>query len=148
MFLLILLTFVGGFNSARSQELNAAQYGTVYFYRVEEVGRLDSRATTVNLEGKKFFGMPESRYVGFLMPPGKYGLKQRQKQSEFQLTVEAGKTVYVRVSQTGAGFGYNQAIILMQPEQALYQMRDMKPLDKSNIKIGTFQVLREMPAVQ
>lgn len=118
---------------------------TVYFYRVEEVGKLDSRKVEVKLEGKGLLSMPEENYIAFKLPPDKYGLRMRQKQSELLLTVEAGKTYYVRVSQTVAGFGFNQSMMLMQPEQAVYQMRNMKPLEDKNIKNKTLEVVKEKP---
>ncbi len=70
---------------------------TVYFYCIEEVNALDSRATKVKIDGKPFFDIKEKRFIAFQMPPGKYILRQRQKQSEFLLNVEAGKTYYVSV---------------------------------------------------
>jgi len=118
---------------------------TVYFYRVEEVGRLDSRKVEVKLEGKGLLSMPEENFIGFKVPPGKYGLKMRQKQSELLLTAEAGKTYYIRVSQTASGFGMNQSLTFMQPEQAVYQMRDMKLLEDKNIKNKALEVVREKP---
>src|SRR5688572_22620945 len=85
---------------------------TVYFYRVEEANRLDSRKATVKMEGKEIFSMPEDTYIGLRLPPGKYGIRMRQKQSEMLLTLESGKRYFVRVSQTVAGFGFNQSLTL------------------------------------
>jgi hypothetical protein len=120
---------------------------TVYFYRLEEVGKLDSRKVEVKLEGKGLLSMPEENFIAFKLPTGKHGLKMRQKQSEILLTVEAGKTYYVRVSQKTAGFGMDQNLTLMQPEQAIYQMRDMKPLEDKNIKDKSLEAVKIKPVL-
>lgn len=118
---------------------------TVYFYRVEEVGKLDSRKVAVKMEGRDLLSMPEDNYVGFRLAPGKYGLRMRQKQSEMLLVAEAGKRYYIRVSQTAAGFGFNQTLTVIPEDQAVYQMREMKPLEDKNIKDKTRVRITAMP---
>jgi hypothetical protein len=127
-------------------QTQAPESATVYFYRVEEVSKLGSRKVEVKLDGKPLLSMPEDNFIAFKLPPGKYGLRMRQKQSEILLNVEAGKTYFVRVSQVEAGFGFNQSITLMPNDQAAYQMRDMKPLESKNIKNKDLEVVREKPA--
>lgn len=61
------------------------------------------------------------------------------------LNVEPGKKYFVRVSQTVAGFGFNQSLTLMPEDQAIYQMRDMKPLEDKNIKDKSREVIRVKP---
>lgn len=122
------------------------QKATVYFYRVEEANRLDSRKAGLKMEGKDLLNMPEDNFVGFELPPGNYGLRMRQKQSEILLRAEAGKRYFIRVSQTVAGYGYNQNLALIPEDQAAYQMRDMKPLEDKNIKDKSKTVLRAKPS--
>ncbi len=124
---------------------SAEGIGTVYFYRVEEVNKLDSRKVSVKIEGKELLSIPEDNFIGFRLSAGKYGLRMRQKQSEMLLNVEPGKKYFVRVSQTVAGFGFNQSLTLMPEDQAIYQMRDMKPLEDKNIKDKSREVIRVKP---
>lgn len=133
---------------AQSPTSSPSEMAIVCFYRVEEVNALDSRKAGVKLEGKELLQMPENNFVGFRFAPGKYGLRMRQKQSEILLSLEAGKRYFVRVSQTVAGFGFNQSLTLMPEEQAIYQMRDMKPLEDKNIKDKSREVIRDKPASQ
>jgi len=121
---------------------------TVYIYRVEEASKLDSRKVKVKLNDKPLLEMPEDSFIALRLPSGEYGLRLRQKQSETLLKVEAGKTYYVRVSQVPAGFGFNQSIHLMPPEQATFQMREMRPLEDKNIKNKTVEVVKDRPAIQ
>ncbi len=140
---LLLICLMGILSTSGSQD----EMGSVFFYRVEEVNKLDSRKVAVKLEGKELLSIPEDNFIGFRLSAGKYGLRMRQKQSEMLLTVEAGKSYFVRVSQTVAGFGFNQSLSMMQEEQAVYQMRDMKPLEDKNIKNRTLEVVREKPSM-
>ncbi len=130
---------------SQSNDTLPSETGIVYFYRVEEVNALDSRRVTVKVEGRDFLKMSESRFIGFRFTPGRYGLRMRQRQSEMLLTVEAGRRYFVRVSQTVAGFGFNQSLTLMPEEQAIYQMRDMRPLDDRNILDRSREIIRERP---
>jgi len=70
----------------------------------------------------------------------------RQKQSEILLTIESGRRYFVRVSQTVAGFGFNQSLTVIPEEQAVYQMRDMKALEDKNIKDKSKEILRDKPS--
>jgi hypothetical protein len=120
---------------------------TVYFYRVEEANKLDSRKVGVRFgdSEKKSLDFPEDNFVGVLLPPGKYGVRMSQKRSEILLNVEAGKRYFVRVSQTPEGFGHTQSLTIVPEEQARFQMRDMKPLEAKNVKDKTLKVVREQP---
>jgi hypothetical protein len=133
---------------AQTPTSSLSEIAIVYFYRVEEVNALDSRKAEVKFEGRELLQMPENNFVGFRFAPGKYGLRMRQKQSEILLSVEAGKRYFVRVSQTVAGFGFNQSLTLMPGEQAIYQMRDMKPLEDKNIKDKSREIIKDKPATQ
>lgn len=144
-FMLIILLTV--FQNAVMTQTETENKAIVYLYRVEEANKLDSRKVKVKLNGKDILEMPEDNFIGLKLVPGKYELKMRQKQSETLLIVEAGKTYYVRVSQTIAGYGFNQAIYIMQPEQAVYQMRNMKPLEDKNLKDKSQIFIREKPVI-
>jgi hypothetical protein len=143
-----ILLMIGALNSllyGQAADSTPKTFGEVYFYRVEEVNKLDSRKVEVKIDGKALLLMPEDSYIGFKLVPGKYGLRMRQKQSEILLTVEGGKRVFIRVSQTVAGFLFNQSLTIMPEEQAIFQMRDMKPLEDKNIKDGTKGAVKVKP---
>jgi len=106
---------------------------------------LDSRKIPVKIENEKLLMMPEKYFIGFRVPAGKYGVKMRQNRTEFLLSVVPGQTYFVRVSQVLAGIGFNQSLTVMPAEQAIYQMRDMKPLSDNNIKLRKWEILREKP---
>lgn len=117
----------------------------VYFYRVEEIGKLDSRKVSLKLEGKKLLDMPEDNFIAFKIPAGDYELRMRQKQSEMLLRVESGKRYFIRVSQVEAGYGFNQSLSLTSEDQAAFQMRAMRPLEDKNIKNKNLMITREKP---
>ena len=139
---LLLICLMGILSTSGSQD----EMGSVFFYRVEEVNKLDSRKVAVKLEGKELLSIPEDNFIGFRLSAGKYGLRMRQKQSEILLTIESGRRYFVRVSQTVAGFGFNQSLTVIPEEQAVYQMRDMKALEDKNIKDKSKEILRDKPS--
>lgn len=154
---IILFLFISfslfGFNLAQSntdsnKELDKpkSDLATVYFYRVKEVNGLDNRNTKVKIEGKEIFKMPQHRFIGLRLTPGKYGLVLRQKQSEMLLTVESGKTYFIRVSEKAAGFGFNQSLTEIVEDQAIYQMRDLPLLEYSKIQDKTADLVKNKPA--
>ena len=89
--------------------------------------------------------MPQHRFIGLRLAPGKYGLMLRQKQSEMLLTVESGKTYFVRVSEKAAGFGFNQSLTEISEDQAIYQMRDIPLLEDSKIRDKTADFVTDKP---
>jgi hypothetical protein len=130
---------------AQTSSLAPSEMAIVYFYRVKEANAQDSRKAGVKLEGKELLKMPENNFVGFRFAPGKYGLRMGQKQPEISLSVKPGKRYFVRVIQALNGFGLYQSLTLMPEGPAIYQMRDMKPLEDKNIKDKSREVNKDKP---
>ncbi len=116
--------------------------GVVYFYRLEEAGKIDSGKPKVYLNDKHLLNVPESEYVGFRLPAGKHILRMKPKASEILLTIEADKIYYVRVSETAAGFGFRKELLITSEEQAVFQMRDMKPIQDKNLIDKSLEVIK------
>jgi hypothetical protein len=123
----------------------ADEFATVYFYRVKEVSGIDNKNTGINIDDKEIFKMPQNRFLGVKIKAGNHRIKMRQKQSEMLLEVEAGKTYFIRVSETVAGFGYNDSLNEIAAKQAIFQMRDLSVLEDSKIKANEFSYLKEKP---
>lgn len=128
-----------------AQEKTVETKAKVFFYRVKEVAGIDNRKAKVTLDGVKLFEMPQVKWIGFEIAPGKYALSMRQKQSEILLKAEAGKTYFIRVSEKTGGFTFNQSLTLMDAVQAVFQMRDLPILESKRIFIKTAEVISEKP---
>lgn len=123
------------------------QTATVYIYRLEEANKVDSRKAKVFVNEKPAFDMPESEFIGVRLPPGRHVFKMKNKSTETPLELKASEIYYLRASETPAGFGYRRDLFVMQAEQAIYQMRDLKPLQEKNVKDKSVAVTRERQAV-
>jgi|SRR5579885_2514271 len=122
------------------------QYGTIYFYRVHERDALamGGKSAYVYLDDKKILSMTEERFVGVRLQPGHYVIKLKTKATETPITVEAGKMYFFRVSKT-AQSTYIHDLIKTDDEQAIYQIRDLKPLEDKNISEKSLQITRDKP---
>lgn len=139
-------TFKTETNSDNNVKQENDGLATIYFYRVKEVSGIDNKNTGVNLNDREIFKMPQSRFIGIKLKAGNYKIKMRQKQSEILLEVEAGKTYFVRVSETVAGFGYNNSLMEMSEKLAVFQMRELPLLEDSKIKASDLVLVKEKPA--
>jgi hypothetical protein len=140
--LFVLLTAA---TSVCGQDVGKAEYGTVYFYRTSEGASIDGRKTKVKLNGKHLISIGEQRFVGVKLPVGKHIIKQRKKNSEMQVNVHNGGVYYVKISQTFGTLSVRQDCVEVPAPVALFEMRDMKPLDEGNIKDKVFQIIKELP---
>lgn len=121
------------------------QTANVFFYRVREVNGLDNRDMRIYLDEKEIFVTKQSSWIAMKIPVGKYSLRSKQKRSEILLKVEADKNYFLRLSKTPEGFFLAEKIeMITDVEQASFQMRDLKFLDKKRIKT-TFELITELP---
>jgi hypothetical protein len=118
--------------------------GVVYVDRVEEARRGESKNVSVYLDGQKALSMPEQEFIALRLKPGRYVFDMKTKATVTPVVVEAGKTYYLRASQT-APFGYVQNLYRVEEEQAREQMRGMKPLQRKNIKLKELDFVEARP---
>jgi len=72
--------------------------------------------------------------------PGQYAIEMRKKKAgKTMIEVEAERTYYVRVSQTAAGYFFNEDISEISAIQASFQIRDLTLLEETgghNFDVG------------
>lgn len=121
--------------------------GTIYFYRIEEVGRFQGNKPKVYLNDNLILMVPESEFIGLRLAPGKHIVRMSGKRTETLVNVKANQTYYVRVSRVGDGFsGMRDSLYLESEEQAIFQMRQMKLLGDKNIKDKSKEWLKIKPS--
>jgi hypothetical protein len=122
------------------------EYGTIYFYRVKERAKtaVGGKSAYVYLDGKKILSMTEERFIGLRLPPRRYIIKLKTKATETPVNVEPGKTYYFRVSKTVQS-GYVYDLIKIETDQAIYQMRDLLPLEDKNVSDKSLSALKDRP---
>lgn len=125
----------------------STEQATIYFYRLEEVGRFQGNKPKVYIDDKLVLMLPESEYIGLKLPSGKHIIRMSGKRTETVINVEAGKTYFVRISRTGDGFnGMRDSLTLPTAEQAAFDLGKMKrAVDLKNVKSKDFETVKDLP---
>jgi hypothetical protein len=118
---------------------------TVYFYRVKEITGLDNRNLVITINNKPAFKMPQYRFIGAKLKPGRYEIQMRKKKTGTMIEVEARKVYFVRVSQTAAGYFSNEDVSEINEKQAVFQMRELTILEDSKLEDSSLVWVKERP---
>ena len=79
--------------------------------------------------------MENGRYFTVKLDPAKHNFRSNDKQSGLELDMKAGQEYFVRVEiATGVMKGHGR-LVLMSPEQGIYELKSskLKPLDSSKV---------------
>jgi cell division protein YceG involved in septum cleavage len=145
----IIFIFVFGF-SVFGQSVNKlttpdSEFATVYFYRLKEVSGLDNRNVKVHINQQTVFLMTQGHFIGLKMKPGKYELKMSKNQSEMLLKTESGKTYFVKVSQTAAGYFFAESLTEIAEDLALFQISKLTVLGDGKLKSKSYEFIKATP---
>jgi len=124
-------------------------YATVFFYRVKEIkGLASNQSVPIIINNQIIFKMPQSRYIGIKLKPGRYEVIMKKREAETLLEVEHGKTYFIKVSQTGSGFYWVNNINVVPENEALFQMRELYILEESKIKDTSQLFIKDRPKLK
>jgi len=124
-------------------------FATVFFYRVKEIkGLASNQSVPVTINNQIVFKMPQSRFIGIKLKPGRYEVIMKKREAETLLEVESGKTYFVKVSQTGSGFYWVNNINVVPENEALFQMRELYILEESKIKDTSQLFVKDRPKLK
>jgi hypothetical protein len=117
----------------------------IYLYRVEESPA--SRKTEIKLNGKPLLTIKEGYFVGVRVPAGRHELQIfDREETAILLNAQAGQRYFVKVSQVDILAGYTRTLTKVEEEQAVFQMRNLKPLDgKKNVKDKSVLLVLDLP---
>lgn len=124
----------------------ASDYAIVYFVRFKETFGMANRDRGVNLDDVEIFKMPQARFIGMKLKPGQYKLKMQQSKSQLHILAEAGKTYYIRISETTSGMGNDQSITELAEKEGIFQISLVKPLEDSKLKAPKDLFIVEKPS--
>lgn len=78
------------------------------------------------------------RYVALGLAPGKYSFRSVAQQSQIELDLKPGQEYYIRLDiVVGELFGHVR-LTLVQPEQGIGEVKQMKPADAGMVKDKRF----------
>ena len=109
--------------------LAQSQAGSVVFYNSPNTYREVSYHIPGYLDGSQVANLKRNQYCSVQVEPGKHTVRSKDKNRALMLTVEAGKTYYVRVELKHGSFGLSNVWLatLIDPQQA---ERDIAGYDK------------------
>jgi len=118
-------------NGQNSQIKNSS--ATVHIYRYKQfVG--SALSPSVYCDENELARMENGRFFVAKFSPGKHTFRSNDKQAGMEVELKGDKDYYIRVEiATGMMKGHGR-LILVAPEQGLYEIKKLKPLDKDKVK--------------
>ena|SRR2546422_4662840 len=150
MRLSVILLCLTLFNSATSQEpTKPTDVATIYVYSTKHIKAALGRVTaSVLMDGKLIAKLDSKRYFVIQVPPGRHTFSGTTKSlGGVDLNFEAGKTYYLKM-----GWEYDtkigpasSGITVSPPESALFDLKQMKPIESRDIRDPRVKVGRLPP---
>jgi hypothetical protein len=78
------------------------------------------------------------RYVALALAPGKYSFRSNDKQSQIVLDLKPGREYYIRIDIAVGMWKGHGRLTLVQPEQGVGEVQQMKPADAGMVKDSEF----------
>jgi hypothetical protein len=109
-----------------------ATHAVVYVYRHKQYAG-SALEPSVYLDESQVARMDNGRYFAIKVMPGKHTIRSNDKQSGIEADFVAGKSYYIKVEiVTGFMKGHGR-LLMMQPEQATYEVKKLQPLGPDKI---------------
>jgi hypothetical protein len=107
---------------------------TCYLYR-PRIYRGSGERIGIFIDGIMAANLVNGRWVALQVPPGHHIIKPKDNQSGAEADFEPGKEYYFKTSwgETGMFHGAHKLLIPVMKEQATYEIKQLKPLDKEDI---------------
>lgn len=124
--------------------------GTVYIYKTWHAGTLWRAAFAVYLDDKMIARLDRGIYLVAEISPGKHSFSTKNKKSGgVELDVKAGEVYVLRLATDSGAQVTHPSLSLPAPEQYKFDLKQMKPIEKSDIKKdGQGIVLFPVPTVK
>jgi len=120
----------------------AVQGATIYFYRAKSFAG-SALEPLIFCNDKKIAKMDNGRYFAVGLGAGENSCHIGEKRTGFEIDLKPGEIRYVKVT-IETGFWKGRGVItLMQPEQARFEIKKLKPLGVDKIKDRTLVTVYE-----
>ena len=107
-------------------------HALVYVYRHKQFAG-SGLEPSVYLDETQVARMDNGRYFVIKVQPGKHTIRSNDKQSGVEMDLAAGKTYYIKVEIVAGFMKGHGRLLLMQPEQATYEVKKLVPLGADKI---------------
>jgi hypothetical protein len=120
-------------------------HALVYVYRHKQFAG-SGLEPSVYIDEKQLARMDNGRFFVIKVAPGKHTIRSNDKQSGVEIDLVAGKTYYIKVEIVAGFMKGHGRLLLMQPEQAMYEVKKLQPLGADKI-VDKEAVLNPPPPV-
>lgn len=135
LLLLTLLVYAHGSGRPRRQDATPADKATVYVYSYRHVRTLGRVAPPVYLDGKVLAKLDGARFFIVRLELGTHSFHLKdKKRGGIELDFKAGETYYVRMDMREGTTVGPAGLTLVPKENAEFDLKQMKPADKGDIK--------------
>jgi uncharacterized protein DUF2846 len=129
------ITAIVAFLIAATAFLYAAdgpESATLHFYRYKQMVGMAIRPS-IYCDGQPLARMQNGRFIEFKVAPGHHSCYANDKQAGTEFDAKAGQDYYFRVElATGFLKGHGR-LIVMTPEQAQYDLKQLTPGDEDKV---------------
>ncbi len=130
-----------------AQDVVKPPTATVYIYKSWHVATLWRAAFAVYFDDKMIARLDRGIYLVAQIPPGKHSFSTKDKKSGgVELDVKAGETYILRLDTDSGAQVTHPRLSIPAPEQARFDLKQMKPIEKKDIKDASV-VLFPVPAI-
>jgi hypothetical protein len=104
-----------------------------YIYR-PRINRGAGERIGLFIDGTMAANVVNGRWVSLQVPPGHHAIKPKDNQSGAEVDMEPGKEYYFKTSwgEQGMFHGAHKLLIPVMKEQAVYEIKQLKPLDRAD----------------
>jgi len=124
-----------GAAAATAQELPhpSAEKVRVNVYRYKKyVGK--GIRPSISCDEKDTARLQSGRFVTLLLTPGKHTFRSNDQQSQIELDLKPDQQYYIRIDIAVGMWKGHGRLTLVQPEQGVAELKEMKPADSGMIK--------------
>jgi hypothetical protein len=89
---------------------------------------------SIYCDEKDISRLQDGRYVVLLLTEGNHTFRSNDKQSQVELNLKPGQQYYIRVDIAAGMWKGHGRLTLVQPEQGVAELREMRPVDSGMIK--------------
>jgi hypothetical protein len=109
------------------------EQATVYVYRYKQfVG--SALSPSVYCDSGELARMDNGKFFVAKLSSGKHTFYSNDKQSGIDLDLKGGQNYYIRVEIAAGAWKGHGRLILVAPEQGVYEVKSLKPLERNKVK--------------
>ena len=131
----LIALFLCGHVTVHSQEPDRTKSAVIYVYSYRHVKTLGRVAPIVYVDGKPLAKLDSTRFFIVRLEPSSHAFHLKdKKRGGIEMDFHAGGVYYIRMDMREGSTVGASGLVLMSRENGEFDLRQMKPIDESDIK--------------